>query len=84
MLPYPLDHPALGGENTLDISVPLAVSANLVRPILNVCFRSQPAFGATMPKATVNKYCESLVLEDEVGFPNKIHLRFPPFHAVGP
>jgi len=53
-------------QSAANLPVSLAVAINLCRPVDLICFGDMTTFPATVPKATVDKDCQTLALKKEV------------------
>jgi hypothetical protein len=67
----------LSGNSMVSAFVPL----DFLCPIVLTGIRQTTVFPTTMPKTTVNEERDSLDGKDEVGFPRKIEVAAPTFHA---
>jgi hypothetical protein len=78
-LPYPYDFPPKGVQLPANPSVACAVALNFCTPEVSVVPRGRVTGGTAMPKAAVNKQCDTVLRPSKVGPPRKRQMTPPPF-----
>lgn len=84
MLPYAEHLPALAAKGAIDESIAKSISIQLVLPELAIRPRKRSVFSTAMPKTTINKNCEALLLKDKVRISERSRISTPASNSLPP